>query len=214
MIHFVTEKTRARRLRGSVDLILALPLLLLLAWGTSLLSHLLIRQSRLQQASWVYAIAKVHSRVNDEDAHSMSRSTAGAEPGEYHLESKTECSLWESLSASSVSALPSSFRLAVLSACPSRHDLRLHVTLPDVIRRLGGETGLARSEMSVPFRLPGDDFRGSRTVRQALWQEAMLAAGFGALPLQLLGVPELASVAGVDLGGAAEAVLQQWGGIP
>ena len=38
----------------------------------------------------------------------------------------------------------------------------------------------------------------------------MAKAGFGALPLQLLAIPELSSVLGVDLGGPAEDILNQY----
>ncbi|MFH1262400.1 MAG: hypothetical protein V1495_03010 [Pseudomonadota bacterium] len=183
--------TKKSTLSGSVETAILLPLLLLCVWGAGLVSLLLLKKSRAEQSAWVVGSALSHG-VPPELSFRLGSKTARSAPPEFAVRERRDCVSWFVLPAAG--DLPISFRGALLANCPWRADLR-------------GQGG-----MPTEFWRPGGSFAGSRAVRQLLWQEAMQKAGFGALPLQMLAVPELSSVTGVDLGGSTASILNNSGG--
>lgn len=87
------------------------------------------------------------------------------------------------------SPLPKAFTAFLLKSCGQRRIYK-HVDPSVSISTDGYESG--------------DSFYESKLLKQALWQENMQRAGFGAIPLQFLGYHELIEASGVlgfDLGG-------------
>lgn len=195
---------------ASVEALLFLPLILILTWGMALVSIALTQRSRTEQAAWVYGTALTHPGSSKQSAEIMSRETAGVSEEEFQIRSRADRSGWVNLARNTLADLPLGFKGALGLYAPKTHSLQIQKPFPSGLRDLERSD---RGEMKydVEFQTHGDSFYSSRIIRQALWQEAMAEAGFGVLPLQLLGVEELMSVVGINLGGPARDILQRWG---
>jgi hypothetical protein len=206
--------------RGSMEGLLLLPLFLLLSWGCAWITLLLLQKSRGEQSAWVFGMATTHQELPDR-ARELARRTAGEIPARFDVLAERDCLGWLPFVPRPATSLPAGFQTEIATHCPRRNTVELRGSIPtSVSLLLEGAMKSAPDHDPAPllFRsraevwTPGEDFHGSNLFRQALWQEAMYGAGFGALPLQLLGVPELSSVTGINLGGAAEKVLNEHSG--
>ncbi|MFH1018367.1 MAG: hypothetical protein V1798_09325 [Pseudomonadota bacterium] len=191
---------------GSVELLLALPILFLLALGIGYLGEALIEKSRVERAAWTYAVSRAHG-ADSQKARAVIESWGAGKGGGTFTERETSaCNpLWIGWVAL-LSSLPTSFRAVVGFDCGHDIEVTAGRHVPEVIRGWiqSTDSGAEFSpELTLKSRdkIPGSSFEKSETLRQALWLEAMIKAGFGPLPLPLLGISDLAqAVADVGLG--------------
>lgn len=158
---------RANPRAGSIDAILFLPLLTVLLSGTFAVAMIVRARITLERRTW--------------DAGFESK------PGAVTLaRCGKELHGW-----ARATALPRSMRLALLTRCGRSLRRSNHAG----IRAFAFPT--QRIDLESRVERPGADFRGGALLQRALWQEFMHDAGFGSLPLELLGLPELAQALGV-----------------
>ena len=190
---------------GSTELLLALPFLFLTALGIGYVGKILLEKSRVERAAWTYAVSRA-------DGADPDKATAMLEPPKTSAENATKwtereesaCNpLWIGWLASR-QTLPVAFRTLAASECNRSVEVLGRSTVPDPIpqwiRNTDSEDVFSQDlALRSREKFPGSSLEKSETLRQSLWLEAMIRAGFGPVPLQLLGVSDLAAAA-ADVG--------------
>jgi len=195
--------------QGVIESLLVIPLFLLLAWGAAFVSLLLLEKSRLEQSTWVYGMSR-SNRAKKSKALKNARLVYHELPNPALLQAKEKksCEYELATTQATLSSLPVVFVSALLSNCSATVHLTSQKTSKVFEAYFDSST---KFTFQTKQNIPGNDFKNSWALKQSLWQKSMLDAGFGILPLQALGVPELlkaASLVGFGaLGSSADRVL-------
>lgn len=199
--------------KGSIEALLTLPLLTLIGWGVAYFSVLLLQKIKTEQAAWVYGIERSNQSSRVTATRRINKSFDFEKPSfDLMVSEQGMCTKDQSILLSLANTIPLAFTSFLLSHCSKEAKIQSRRSIP---KNLGDFLSFLPSDLSFKalFWVKGDDFKESKPLRQALWQEAMMNAGFGALPMQMLGVPELtkaASIVGLGaLGGPAMAILSK-----
>lgn len=203
--------------RGSIEGMLSFSLLLLAAWGSAMVSMVMIQSGNLERGVWSYAMARAHHHSEPDARRTFRTAFWGHQKDSlrfYAPSIESDCLLTLSLGADPSIKLPNSFRIAVLTGCNEKilghFDSDLTGPLMRFLRDhgLNGPDGGFESTGNPRFRrdnasvsIPKTHFRDAALLKQGLYQEAMMEAGFGLLPFQLLAVPELIATAKAAGGG-------------
>ena len=155
--------------KGSLDLCFALPLFVVLMGGVFVTSFILKHRIDLERFAW--------------------RGMFTSQPSE----SPTNRCTYEAMGRNEFSRLSRSFQAYALTHCSAR--------LSRNIAPRSHPLPWARvdASLSTQWIRSGSSFANAPTLKRAMWQESMLEAGFGTLPLEFLGLPELAAALGADV---------------
>jgi hypothetical protein len=184
-----------------VELLLVLPVLFLVAVGIGQVSEVLLEKGRLERQTWTYAVSRAHRTGEAEAAALLEAGFERGRPAPAHPSERALCDPFWIGRIAAETGLPASYRIFVARECDRRADLKY---LPPLF------------DLKAGARIPGGSLNGDEALKQSLWLEAMVKSGFGPIPLQLLGIADLAeAAAGVGvglLGGIATELLAETAG--
>ncbi len=213
---------------GYVELLLTIPLLFLIAWGSAMVSMRMHESGKLEHSTWNYAMSRAHKSSEDVSVNNAQSVFKNDQPTDLKISNDTPY-LGMGLEAfhTAKSELPISFKVALLLYHTEQKKLCRQQSLDprNVVAHLGA-TGLSAYDSpsegfqgfdltsnhgcdneapvffkkEVETKIPGNDLKGKWLFKQAIQWEGMCSTNFKYPFLWAIGIPELVYIAsGVDV---------------